>query len=106
MLHFSQIAPKRLDQTSAGSLLIFPIRIHTNLKAETIDDLELKKKCMHVSAFKFRIEELRGRLRDVALRSSRAQDEALKDDKLDKFIDRIIDKVFALSLQNLCHVLL
>jgi hypothetical protein len=91
----SQSAPKRLEQTSAGSLLVFPIRIHTNLKAETIDDLELKKKAMHLSAFKFRIQELRCSLRHAAVQSARAKDEKLQDDGLDRFIDSIVCKVLA-----------
>jgi len=89
-----QHATERRDNSEAGSVSVFPVRIHTNLKAETLDDFERKKKGLHISAFRFRIEELRNDLRRMACDSSRAKEEGLKDGGLDKFIESIIDKVF------------
>jgi hypothetical protein len=97
LTRLSQNAPKRRDDSAHGSLLVFPVRIHTNLKAETLDEFERKKKGLHTSAFKFRIEELRGSLRDLAFNSSRAKEECLRDNRLDKFIESIVDKVCARS---------
>ena len=88
-----QHATERRDNSEAGSVSVFPVRIHTNLKAETLDDFERKKKGLHISAFRFRIEELRNDLRRMACDSSRAKEEGLKDCGLDKFIESIIDKV-------------
>jgi hypothetical protein len=88
-----QHATERRDNSEAGSVSVFPVRIHTNLKAETLDDFERKKKGLHISAFRFRIEELRNDLRRTACDSSRAKEEGLKDGGLDKFIESIIDKV-------------
>jgi hypothetical protein len=101
----------RRDDSEAGSVRVVPVRIHTNLKAETLDDFERKKKGLHISAFKFRIDELRNDLRQMASDSSRAKEEGLKDDSLDKFIESIIDKVFTLTfalatmlcLQAMCN---
>jgi hypothetical protein len=76
---------------------VVPVRIHTNLKAETLDDFERKKKGLHISAFKFRIDELRNDLRQMASASSRDKEEDVKDDRLDKFIESIIDKVFTIA---------
>jgi hypothetical protein len=84
----------RRDDSEAGSVRVFPVRIHTNLKAETLDDFERQKKGLHISAFKFRIDELRNDLRQMASDSSRAKEEGLKDGSLDKFIETITDKVF------------
>jgi hypothetical protein len=92
-----QHATERRDNSEAGSVSVFPVRIHTNLKAETLDDFERKKKGLHISAFRFRIEELRNDLRRTACDSSRAKEEGLKDGGLDKFIESIIGKVFTLT---------
>ncbi len=80
-------------------MIVIPIRIHTNLKAEILDEFELKKKGLHTSAFKYRIEELRCSLRDIALRSRRVIDERTKGFQLDAFIESIIDKVRAIFNQ-------
>lgn len=87
----------RRDDSEAGSVRVVPVRIHTNLKAETLDDFERKKKGLHISAFKFRIDELRNDLREMASASSRDKEEDVKDDRLDKFIESIIDKVFTIA---------
>jgi hypothetical protein len=73
-------------------ITIIPVRIHTNLKAETLDDFVRKKKGLHTSAFRFRIEELRVNLLQLALNSSRVHDPGFKRDSLDSLIESIVDK--------------
>lgn len=82
------------NQEPTSTITIVPVRIHTNLKAETIDEFEQKKKGLHISAFKFRVEELRSSLLKMAKSSKRWETEKDKDDgMLANFIDRIIAKV-------------
>ena len=50
-----------------GSLVTFvPVRVNSNLKTETIDQLLQRKKSMHISGFEFRVTELQQRLYDDA----------------------------------------
>jgi hypothetical protein len=93
-----QHAEDRRDDSEAGPVRVFPVRIHTNLKAETLEDFERKKKGLHISAFKFRIDELRHDLRQMASNSSRAKEEGLKDGSLNLFIESIINKVYTFTL--------
>ena len=76
---------------------IFPVRIHTNLKAEKLEEFERKKKGLHIAAFKFRIEELRISLRDTAIKSARAKEFPVQGRyrMLDEFVESIVVKVGA-----------
>ncbi len=50
-----------------GSLVTFvPVRVNSNLKTETVEQLLEKKKSMHISGFEFRVTELLHRLYDDA----------------------------------------
>jgi hypothetical protein len=50
-----------------GSLVTFvPVRVNSNLKTETIEQLLERKKSMHISGFEFRVTELQQRLYDDA----------------------------------------
>ena len=83
-----------LGARDAQHVTVFPVRIHTNLKAETLDEFERKKKGLHIAAFKFRIEELRISLRDIALKSDRAKEYELnRQQLLSEFVESIIQKV-------------
>ena len=75
---------------------IFPVRIHTNLKAEKLEEFEIKKKGLHIAAFKFRIEELRISLRDTAVKCARAREFPLQDRyrMLDEFVESIVKQVW------------
>jgi len=75
---------------------VFPVRVHTNLQAETLDKFVRKKKGLHIAAFKFRIEELRVTLRDTALKSDRAKEYKPDEQQLlVAFVDSIVEKVAA-----------
>jgi hypothetical protein len=44
------------------TLTVVPVRLNVNLKAETLEQLENKKKTWHMTSFEFRIAELRNQL--------------------------------------------
>ena len=54
-----QSGPQELKVTNSGVLSMFPVRINVNLRSGTLDDIESRKRKMHVSAFKFMIGEIR-----------------------------------------------
>jgi hypothetical protein len=63
-----------------GSLVTFvPVRVNSNLKTETVEQLLEKKKSMHISGFEFRVTELQQRLHDDA--SAGNAEARLKRDK-------------------------
>lgn len=64
-----------------GFLTVVPARVNANLKTETIEQLQGRKKNMHVTAFACVIEETRQWMRAYAEESGRAQARAVTDDK-------------------------
>jgi hypothetical protein len=67
-------------QVVDGALVTFvPVRVNLNLKTETVDELMEKKKSMHLTAFEFRVNELRQQLHDKAIAGD--ADTRLKRDK-------------------------
>jgi hypothetical protein len=48
------------------TLTTVPVRLNVNLKAETLEQLENKKKNWHMTSFQYRIEELRNQLKEMA----------------------------------------
>jgi ankyrin repeat protein len=93
-------------QVVDGALVTFvPVRVNLNLKTETVDELMEKKKSLHLTAFEFRVNELRQQLHDQA-RAGDA-DTRLKRDKdrdglywkksysIDSFIQSQVAKVEA-----------
>jgi ankyrin repeat protein len=56
----------RVEVVDGGLVTFVPVRVNLNLKTETVEELLEKKKSMHVTAFEFRVNELRQRLQDEA----------------------------------------
>ena len=56
----------RVEVADGGLVTFVPVRVNLNLKTETVEELLEKKKSMHVTAFEFRVNELRQRLQDEA----------------------------------------
>ena len=55
-----------MEVVDGGLVTFVPVRVNLNLKTETVEELLEKKKSMHVTAFEFRVNELRQRLQDEA----------------------------------------
>jgi ankyrin repeat protein len=55
-----------VEVVDGGLVTFVPVRVNLNLKTETVEELLEKKKSMHVTAFEFRVNELRQRLQDEA----------------------------------------
>jgi hypothetical protein len=62
MSYVAQSGMQRLEQTASGQVTIIPVRVSVNLKAERLEQLEEKKKSIHLSGFEFRVNELRQKL--------------------------------------------
>jgi hypothetical protein len=62
MSYVAQSGVQRLEQTASGQVTIIPVRVSVNLKAERLEQLEEKKKSIHLSGFEFRVNELRQKL--------------------------------------------
>jgi ankyrin repeat protein len=56
----------RVEVVDGGLVTFVPVRENLNLKTETVEELLEKKKSMHVTAFEFRVNELRQQLQDEA----------------------------------------
>jgi hypothetical protein len=80
------------------TLTTVPVRLNVNLKAETLEQLESKKKNWHMTSFQYRIEELRNQLKDMA-RQGNAAARLLRDGQressitVDQLIENLIKKV-------------
>jgi ankyrin repeat protein len=56
----------RVEVVDGGLVTFVPVRVNLNLKTETVEELLEKKKSMHMTAFEFRVNELKQRLHDDA----------------------------------------
>jgi len=68
-LPMSFVAPsglQRVEHTETGNVTFIPVRVSVNLKAERLEQLEEKKKSIHVTGFEFRVNELRLNLQKLA----------------------------------------
>ncbi len=74
-LPMSYVAPsgqRRVEQWSSvehsatGEVTFIPVRVSVNLKAERLEQLEEKKKSIHLTGFQFRVNEVRQRLQRLA----------------------------------------
>jgi hypothetical protein len=80
------------------TLTTVPVRLNVNLKAETLEQLENKKKTWHMTSFQYRIEELRSQLRDMS-REGNAASRLLRDGHrdtsitVDQLIENLVSKV-------------
>ena len=62
-----QSGPRYVEVTSQGAVVLVPVRINSNLKAMTVEELLGQKKSMHVTAFRhFVCDELPHDLRRIA----------------------------------------
>jgi hypothetical protein len=79
-------------------LTTVPVRLNVNLKAETLEQLENKKKDWHMTSFQYRIEELRNNLKLISLEgnaAARLQRDGIRDSSItvDQLIENLIKKV-------------
>jgi ankyrin repeat protein len=64
-LPMSYVAPsgqRRVEHSASGEVTVIPVRVSVNLKAERVEQLEEKKKSIHLTGFEFRVNELQQRL--------------------------------------------
>jgi len=80
MSYVAQSGQQRIEHTATGQVTIVPVRVNVNLKAERLEQLEEKKKAIHLTGFEFRVGELRQKLQQVALAGD--ADARLKRDKV------------------------
>ena len=76
MVHWTSAAGKEV-----GFLTVVPARVDANLKTETIEQLQGRKKSMNVAAFKCIIVETRQWMRAHAEETGRVRTRAATDDK-------------------------
>ncbi len=57
-----QSRERRVERSAKGDVTVIPVRVNVNLKAERLEQLEKKKKSLHVTGFEFRVNELRQQL--------------------------------------------
>ena len=80
------------------TLTTVPVRLNVNLKAETLEQLENKKKDWHMTSFSYRIEELRNHLKLISVEgnaAARLQRDGVRRTSimLDQLIESLIEKV-------------
>jgi hypothetical protein len=61
-----QHGEQRVEHSAMGNVTVIPVRVSVNLKAERLEQLEEKKKSIHLKAFEYRVHELRQTLRRLA----------------------------------------
>ena len=66
MSYVAQNLQQRVEITATGKVTIIPVRVNVNLKAECLEQLEEKKKSIHMAAFEFRVSELQQKLQMLA----------------------------------------
>jgi ankyrin repeat protein len=62
MSYVVQSGARRVEQSAKCEVTVFPVRVSVNLKAERVEQLEEKKKSIHLTGFEFRANEVRQRL--------------------------------------------
>ncbi len=69
-LPMSFVAPRgerRVERSAKGdAITVVPVRVSVNLKAERLEQLEEKKRTIHLTGFEFRVNEVRQRLQRLA----------------------------------------
>jgi hypothetical protein len=87
------------------TLTTVPVRLNVNLKAETLEQLENKKKTWHMTSFQYRIEELRSQLKDTT-RERNAAARLLRDGhretsiSVDQLIENLVSKVQEVKIRH------
>ena len=105
-MRIKEVTAEAAEGAVAQRVSIFPVRIHTNLKAEKLEEFERKKKGLHIAAFKFRIEELRISLRDTAVKCARAREFPVQSRyrMIDEFVESIVKQVVAVVALTHVHL--
>jgi ankyrin repeat protein len=112
-LPMSYVVPtgeQRVERSATGDITVVPVRVSVNLKAERLEQLEEKKKSIHLTGFEFRVNEIRQRLQRLA--DEGGAEARLKKDKtrqglfweknhtVDGFLQAQVDKVQAVLLRH------
>ena len=88
-----------IDVNEQGITELVPVRVNSNLKARTVDELVDQKKDLHVAAFSYHIDVIRNELQRIAVEGK--AEERLERDKstarddsltVQEFLDRIVDQ--------------
>jgi ankyrin repeat protein len=66
MSYVAQSGQRRVERSATGDVTVVPVRVSVNLKAERLEQLEEKKKSIHLTGFEFRVNEVRQRLQRLA----------------------------------------
>ncbi len=66
MSYVVQCGEWRVERSVMGDVTVIPVRVSVNLKAERLEQLEGKKKSIHLTGFEFRVNEVRQRLHQLA----------------------------------------
>ena len=96
--------PPYLEVTRSGVLTVVPVRVNTNPKTMTVEELVGLKKKLHLSAFQSLVEETRRRLSFVA--SAMGAEERLVQDHtkgrhtVPAFLDKIVDQCREISQRH------
>jgi len=64
--YVQQTGRQRVEQLASGQVVVIPVRVNVNLKADRLEQLEQSKKSIHITEFEFRVNELRERLQEMA----------------------------------------
>ena len=86
----------RLEVTKAGVVHIIPVKMSSNLKTETVEELMTKKRDLHLAAFRYRIDEIKEQLKSIA--KSKNADERLELDRtrgeytVQSFLEKIVEQ--------------
>jgi hypothetical protein len=84
-----------LQMTKAGVVRVIPIKVNSNLKSETVEELMAKKGDLHLPAFRYCIDEIHKQLKDLA--ESKKANDRLEQDKtraryeVQKFLDTLFN---------------
>jgi hypothetical protein len=87
------------------TLTTVPVRLNVNLKAETLELLESRKKNWHMTSFQYRIDELRNQLIDMTvggIAEARLRKDGSRSTSItvSQLIDKLIDKVQAVKKRH------
>jgi ankyrin repeat protein len=110
MSYVVQSGERRVERSATGEVTFIPVRVSVNLKAERLEQLEEKKKSIHLTGFEFRVNEVRQSLQRLV--EEGGADARLKQDSDSKgviwkkvhsvkgYVDVQVDKVGAVLLRH------
>eukprot|EP00300_Choanocystis_sp_HF-7_P008631 c16014_g1_i3.p1 GENE.c16014_g1_i3~~c16014_g1_i3.p1 ORF type:complete len:739 (-),score=116.90 c16014_g1_i3:77-2293(-) len=95
----STTANREVALHTYSGVKIIPVRVNANIKTETIDELEQRKKMMHLSSFRNTIEELVYELAQTANSPDATRRYEIETDRhgsivmpLNRFVDSIVEQ--------------